>query len=467
MRALAPLLRFLRRRNVLPLLFVGLLLGLGLWALLDKEINLGFGDNRWRRGQSDSFLGLRLGLDLKGGTRLVYQANAPNVSEDDIEGVIDSIERRINAYGVTEPVIQRLGGDKVQVQLPGIRDVEEAKRLIGRPAILDFRECQGDASACLTAASNNLYGPELEQSGLNARWVPALARNSQGDSVHLTGKFLRRRSQVVAHTNTGLPQVTFEFNAEGGRMFEEVTQRNINRPLGIFLDGQLVSAPTVQAVIAESGVITGLSFEEARILSIQLNAGALPVPLVLIREETVDATLGEDSLDKSVVAGIIGLSMVLGFMVFNYRAPGILAGAALAIYTVIVLAVFKTIPVTLTLAGIAAFVLSVGMAVDANILIFERTKEELRAGKSLNAAIEAGFDRAWPSIRDSNVSTFITSGILFWFGERLGETVITGFSLTLFIGVAVSMFTAIFVTRRLLRVFVSSRFGRNLTLFRT
>ena len=439
MRVIGPLLRFLRRRHILPLMFIALLLGLGVWALADKEINLG----NWDRGNSDTVFGLRLGLDLKGGARLVYQADVPDVTDEDLEGVIDSIERRVNAFGVSEPVIQQLGDDKVQVQLAGIDDVEEAKRLIGRTAFLDFRELDAEGN-----------------------FIPALARNRQGDEEHLTGRSLKRNAQVVANTQSGLPQVAFEFESGGGDMFEQITRRNLGKPLGIFLDGQEVSSPIVQGIISSSGVITGLSFKESRLLSIQLNAGALPVPLKLIREETVDATLGKDSLNKSVIAGIVGLVAVLAFMVLNYRSPGILASSTMLIYIIIVLAIFKTIPVTLTLAGLAAFILSIGMAVDANILIFERTKEELRAGKSPTAAIESGFDRAWPSIRDSNISTFITSGILFWFGDRLGETVITGFALTLSIGVAVSMFTAIFITRRFLRILVTSRLGSHLILFR-
>ena len=439
-----PAWRFLRRPNAARSLIIVVLVFVSVWALVDKEITLG----DWKRGSSDTVLGLRLGLDLKGGTRLLYEAEPPpgssSVSDADMEGVIDSIERRVNAFGVAEPIIQRIGGNKVQVQLPGIKDVEEAKRLIGRPANLEFHELNPEGT-----------------------FAPALARDSQGNEIPLTGRFLKRNSTVVADPQTGLPQVAFEFTNEGGDMFRQITRRNRGRPLGIVVDGEVISAPTVQAEIGTNGVITGLSLDDAQILSIQLNSGALPLLLNLVRESTVDATLGQDSVDKSLLAGAIGLAMVLGFMIAIYRIPGFLAGAALVVYTLIVLAIFKTIPVTLTLAGVAGFILSIGMAVDANILIFERTKEERRAGKSLVAAIEAGFDRAWPSIRDSNISTFITCAILFWFGDRLGESVITGFAVTLFIGVAVSMFSAIFVTRTFMRLLSRSRLRNYVALFRT
>lgn len=239
-------------------------------------------------------------------------------------------------------------------------------------------------------------------------------------------------------------------------MFEQITRRLIQKPLGIFLDGQLVSAPTVQSVISQTGTITGLSHSEGRLLAIQLNAGALPVSISVVREQDVSATLGQESLDKSYLAAAIGLGLVMLFMVLYYRMPGLVAVASLIVYTVLVLGMFKLIPVTLTLSGIAAFVISVGMAVDANVIIFERMREELRAGRTLGAAIETGFDRAWTAIRDSNVTTLIVMFILWWFGEQLGEPRIIGFAVTLIIAVLASMFTAIFVTRTFLRLLVNS-----------
>jgi preprotein translocase subunit SecD len=259
--------------------------------------------------------------------------------------------------------------------------------------------------------------------------------------------------------------VAFELDDEGTALFEQLTRRLIGRPLGIFLDNELISAPTVQAVISRNGVITGVRLQEARTLAIQLNAGAVPVPIRIVEERTVDATLGSDSIRKSVVAGEIALLVVALFMVMYYRLPGLVATLALGVYTVTTLAVFMLIPVTLTLAGIAGFILSIGMAVDANILIFERMREELRWGKSVGAGVRAGFDRAWTSIRDSNSSTLITCLLLYWFGQNFGASLITGFALTLAVGVVISLFSAIFVTRGLLTAVMSTRLIHNPTLF--
>jgi preprotein translocase subunit SecD len=276
---------------------------------------------------------------------------------------------------------------------------------------------------------------------------------------------MRPTSQVGFEPTTGQPQVPFEFDNEGARLFEAITQRNIGKPLGIFLDDQALSAPTVQSVIRDRGVITGVGAEEARILSIQLNAGALPVPVTVVQQQDVDATLGSDSVQRSILAGEVGLSVVILFMILYYRLPGMLAGIVLAMYTLLLLAIFKLVPVTLTLPGIAASILSIGMAVDANILIFERMKEELRDGRSLRAAIEAGFGRAWSSIRDANISTLITCLVLYWFGSNFGAPLIQGFALTLAIGVFLSMFTAIVVSRSLLRFLVGRRIAQNPALF--
>lgn len=440
--------KMFRRPLTWSFIFVVLIASLAIYLVGVKTFHIG----NWDRGDTDTFLGLRLGLDLKGGTHLVYQAQPPEgreLRDEDIEGIIDSIERRINSFGVTEPIIQRLGTDRVLVQLPGVKDVEEAKSLIGKQAVLDFRQLD----------------PTDTNPNDGVSWIPATARDDQGETVHLNGSYLTRAT-LGANQSSGLPVVQFEFNGEGGRMFEQITRRLRGQPLGIFLDGELISSPTVQAVITNQGEITGVRLSEARQLAIQLNAGALPVPVSIVQERTVDATLGQDSLDKSIIAGGIGLALVLLFMIMNYKLPGAIAGASLIIYTFIALAIFKTVPVTLTLAGIAAFILSIGMAIDANILIFERTKEETRAGKPILSAMEDGFDRAWPSIRDSNMATILSSAILFWFGQRLGESVITGFALTLFIGVVVSMLTAIFITRTFLRLLLNSRLSRNSALFR-
>lgn len=391
--------------------------------------------------------GAKLGLDLQGGTQLTLQADLSQLpagvtADQAMQGVLNIISRRVNAYGVAEPEIQQLGTDRVVVQLPGLKDTEEAKKLIGQTAKLEFKE--QDASG---------------------NWVPATGQLS-GQTVPLTGTYLvPGRQQVTFQSRAGLPDVAFEFNSDGATLFGQITQRLVGKPLGIFLDGQEISAPTVQAVLTNSGVITGLSLDNARLLALQLNAGALPVPVSIQSESTVDATLGADSVHKSVVAGELAMLVVIAFMLLYYRLPGLAASGALIVYALVTLSMFKLIPVTLTLAGIAGFILSVGMAVDANILIFERMKEELRSGKTIAAAIRAGEDRAWPSIRDSNISTLITCTVLYFFGQQFGATIIMGFALVLAIGVVVSLFSAIFVTRTFLELLLVQSWAHSARLF--
>jgi preprotein translocase subunit SecD len=390
--------------------------------------------------------GAKLGLDLQGGTQLTLQADLSQIPADQqstsMQGVLNVIGRRVNAYGVAEPEIQLLGADRIIVQLPGLKDTEEAKKLIGQTAKLEFK--QQDATG---------------------NWVPATGQLN-GQTVALTGAYLvPGRQQVTFQSRAGLPDVAFEFNSDGAALFGQITQRLINKPLGIFLDGQEISAPTVQAVLTNNGVITGLSLDNARLLALQLNAGALPVPVSIQSENTVDATLGADSVHKSVVAGELAMLVVIAFMLMYYRLPGLAASGALVVYALVTLSVFKLIPVTLTLAGIAGFILSVGMAVDANILIFERMKEELRSGKTIAAAIRAGEDRAWPSIRDSNISTLITCTVLYFFGQQFGATIIMGFALVLAIGVVISLFSAIFVTRTFLEILLSQTWAHSPRLF--
>ena len=274
-----------------------------------------------------------------------------------------------------------------------------------------------------------------------------------GQTIALTGAYLiPGRQQVTFASRAGLPDVAFEFNSDGAQLFGQITQRLVQKPLGIFLDGQEISAPTVQAVLTNNGIITGLSLEQARLLALQLNAGALPVPVSIQSETTVDATLGADSVHKSIVAGELALIVVVAFMLLYYRLPGLAASGALLVYALVTLSIFKLIPVTLTLASIAGFILSVGMAVDANILIFA-------------AAIRAGEDRAWPSIRDSNTSTLITCAVLYFFGQQFGATIIMGFALVLGIGVVVSLFSAIFVTRTFLELLLSQSWAHSPRLF--
>ncbi|MBM3117985.1 MAG: protein translocase subunit SecD [Chloroflexi bacterium] len=424
--------RKLRKGNAPLLIFILILFGFGLWAVLPVDSE--------RLGRQ----GLTLGLDLRGGSYLVYEADLsakdPSQSDDDaLEGVLGKIERRVNAYGVTEPIIQRQGHNRILVQLPGVKDIDEAVRLIGQTAELDFREIKLDEAG----------KPVLDEEG-KEQWIKATGTGSDGKERELTGKYLKPNAQVVLEPQTNKPEVAFEWNEEGAILFEQITKRNLQKPLGIFLDNQLISAPTVQAVIKDRGVITGLNIDEARTLAIQLNSGSLDVPLKIIQEQDVDATLGADSLRKSLIAGAVGMVLLVLFMILYYRMSGFVAVCALAVYGALLLAIFKLVPITLTLPGIAALLLSLGMAVDANVLIFERMKEELRSGRTLGAAVETGFNRAWPAIRDSNITTFIACIVLFWFGGAMGAFMVRGFALTLFIGVAMSMFSAIIVTRTFL-----------------
>jgi len=383
-------------------------------------------------------LPFRLGLDLQGGTHLIYQADLSGIEEkerqDSMEGIRDVIERRVNLFGVTEPLVQI---NKVKdsyrliVELPGVKDIRQAISMIGETPYLEFKE---------------------------ERSQEELENLSEGEdpfkSTKLTGRYLKR-ARLEFDQNTYEPYVALEFNDEGAGLFADITKRNIGKRVAIYLDGTPISIPVVQEEISggRAQISGDFTLDEAKKLVQRLNAGALPVPITLISQQSVGASLGEISLNKSLRAALIGLIAVALFMIFYYRLPGILAVVALVIYTIVILAIFKLIPVTLTLAGIAGFILSVGMAVDANVLIFERMKEERKAGKSWGGSIGDGFKRAWPSIRDGNISTLITAIILFYFGTSM----IKGFALTLFIGVLTSMFTAIIVTRTFLKLFYAHR----------
>jgi preprotein translocase subunit SecD len=424
----------LAKRNIYLLIFILALFVFCLWSVVPLDRNV-FGRK-----------GLRLGLDLAGGSEVVYSANLsmkdPSLTDAEaLASVKATIERRVNAYGITEPtiqIVQNAQGSFILVQLPGVKNPDEVLQLIGQVAQLDFREQVVNATG-------------------NTTWVIAKAVGSNGTEEELTGAYFKPNASVVLNPNNNEPEVAFEWNAEGAVLFQQITTRNLNKPLGIFLDNELISAPTVQAVIEAKGVITGLSLEKAKTLAIQLNSGALSVPLTIVERSDIGPTLGADSLRKSMLAAEIGIAALVLFMLLYYRLPGFIACLALGIYGVVILAIFKLIPVTLTLPGIAGFIVSFGMAVDANVLIFERTKEELRAGRSLSAAIEAGFNRAWTAIRDSNITTFIACAVLYWMGGSLGALMVRGFAITLFIGVAMSMFSAITITRTFLRFIPKSR----------
>jgi preprotein translocase subunit SecD len=381
---------------------------------------------------------LKLGLDLQGGTSLVYEADLKNIPSGDqadaMNSARDVIERRVNAFGVSEPVVQVSGNNRIIIELPGVKDINEAKNLIGQTPFLEFRtenpspNATPDSSGKVSLDANSLYVP-----------------------TGLTGKQFKRAT-LEFDQRTGAPQITLQFDAEGTKLFADITRNNLQKTVAIFLDGQILSAPTVQSEITTGqAVITGqFNVKEAKDLVTRLNSGALPVPIHLLSQQDVGATLGLASVHRSIEAGLIGFAIVALFMIIYYRLPGLLAVLALSVYTILSLAIFKIFGITLTLAGIAGFILSIGMAVDANILIFERMKEELRRGKTLQQSVEDGFNRAWLSVRDSNFSSLITTFILAYFGS----SIVRGFAITLALGIIVSMFTAITVTRTFLRLLV-------------
>lgn len=400
-----------------------------------------------------------LGLDLAGGTELMYTADTSSVSSGDVEGAMgalrDVIERRVNLFGVSEPVVQvERGGAfgqgeyQLRVELPGITNVEEAVRRIGETPSLEFRTIDPAQLLSLeTSTSSDTNGTSTEETSLNDMFV----------STGLTGRYLDR-AELIFDQTMGSPLISLHFNAEGEVIFANITGQNIGQPIAIFLDNEMISSPIVQEQIT-GGVaqITGqFTIEEARTLVRNLNYGALPLPISLSSTQSIGPALGADAVETGIYAGLLGLAVLSLFLIVWYRVPGIIAVLALGMYVLLSLAVFKFIPVTLTAAGIAGFILSVGMAVDANILIFERTKEELKKGKSLSMAIVEGFNRAWLSIRDSNISSIITALVLFW----LGTSAVKGFALTLGIGVLISMFTAITVSRTLLLAIAPREIGK-------
>ncbi len=421
---------------------------------------------------------IHLGLDLQGGSHLVYQADFKDIKPADqadaLASVRDTIERRVNSFGVSEPLVQAAGTDRIIVELPGIKDINQAIAQIGQTPLLEFRV-------------QNPHPPTGTTTDISQVWLP----------TGLSGKQLSKAT-VDFQNGQGIQSevvVRLQFNGEGTKLFSDITTANVGKQVAILLDGQIISAPTVQTPITDGVAIISGNFttDSVKALATRLNSGALPVPIHLISQQNVRATLGKESIQKSLTAGLLGVILIALFMIMYYRFPGFLAVCALIIYALVSLAIFKigisftalvlvglffflglTVnskfgilallsyiilifanglsPVTLTLAGIAGFILSIGMAVDANILIFERVKEEIRAGKDIVRAVDDGFSRAWLSIRDSNVSSLITTAILYIFGTPS----IKGFAVTLGIGILISMFTAITVTRTFLKLFVGN-----------
>lgn len=495
-----------------------------------------------------SKLNVKLGLDLQGGSHLEYKADVSGIDSskigDAMQGVQDVIEKRVNAFGVGEPIVyttQNKDDHRVVVELPGVKDIEQAKQQIKETPLLEFKEegvdpqvqqmfdqlnagAKPKAQALLDqikkganfedlAKQNSedpgskdkggdlgffkkgdmvpefdkvlfegnlkpgdVY-PDLVETQFGFHIIKFIESRGEGDSleVHaehiliakkdpnnypqykykstgLTGKNLKSASVVFQNQGLGEPQISLQFDDEGTKLFADLTKNNLGKTIAIFLDGSVISAPTVQSEITNGqAVITGkFTLQEAKDLAQKLNTGALPVPLTLVGQQTVEASLGMDSLKKSLIAGVIGLGAVVVFMLFFYRFLGLVSSLALLIYAALMVTIFKISGITLTLSGIAGFVLSIGMAVDANILIFERTKEEIRGGRTIPNSLEEGFKRAWTSIRDGNVSSLLTAGILY----LMGTGFVKGFAASLFIGVVVSMFTAVVITRTMLRFII-------------
>lgn len=419
---LLPMLK--RRVAALFILCIGA--GLGYFVLWSQQSD-------WRP--------FRLGLDLSGGTQLVYRAKLDAISQSDVTDSLaalrDTIERRVNLFGVSEPIVQiqhssALAEEKEErllIELPGVTDTQKAIELIGQTPVLEFRMMREGADQFATASST--VDEIFEVASITGKDLTSAQLEFQGGAGMLNE-----------------PTVVLHFNSAGTKLFAQLTRDNVGRIFGIFLDGVAISTPVIRESIPDGTAVISGNFtpEAAKELARNLNYGALPVPIELVSTQTVAGTLGQKAVEDGIMAGLWGVAAVILFMIFWYRLPGIIAALALLLYIVVNLALFILIPVTLTAAGIAAFILSIGMAVDANVLIFERIKEELRSGKTTTDAIHDGFARAWLSIRDSNISSMITAVILFWFGTSL----IKGFALVFGLGVLVSMLTAITVSRTFL-----------------
>ncbi len=506
----------MRTRDKITLAIVAILMTLALMTLFWPAF-----------GESIDREEIKLGLDLEGGAHLVYEADFDKLpegqdAEEAFEGVINVIEKRVNAFGVSEPVIRKMGDNRLMVQIPGIDDIEEAKSLIGKTVLINFKEFKPyDPSSKSIAAAviNSETSTEPINEGTPAETVKSGTPALQVlDEDYHSGYFAMRMdedgiqdlaevtldeiiegenvwvavpaSAIIENENLELTSqhfsggvghyldavgnkiVTFDWNSTGEKLSEQITTRLLNEgygtvenKLGIFLGDEYISAPQVKAVIKKSGEISGMSKGEASRLISLLNAGRIDVPLYTIEEHDVDPSLGDDFIDWSLQAGIIGLILVIMFLIAYYRLSGILAGVALLIYTALVMSVYQIWPITLTLSGIAGFILSIGMAVDANILIFERMKEEIRRGHTIRASVEIGFNRAWSAIRDSNISTLITCAILIIMGNYLAVPSVEGFAWTLAIGVAISMFSAIIITRTFLRFLGTTPLANQRSLF--
>jgi preprotein translocase subunit SecD len=399
----------------------------------------------------------RLGLDLQGGLQVLLEADlpegSPQVNADDMETARQIVENRTNALGVSENVIQLAGENRIVGEFPGAEDTDAILDIIQQTGLLEFVDTGDVRPEEGTVLQTDYSASSTNETTPAATPAPADVNGTESQTVYhtiMTGRDLR--SVNVGVDATGQPAIDFVLSPEGSTVFAQHTSTNIGKILTITLDKRVVSAPGIEGAIPDGqGQISGsFTAESANALAVQLRYGSLPIPLKVVETRIIGPTLGEDSLQKSLMAGLIGMIIVILFMVIYYRLPGIVAAIAILFYAVIAFAIFKYFHFTLTLPGIAGFLLSTGAALDANILIFERLKEELRNGRNIIQAVDQGWTRAWSSIRDSNLATIITSLILYWFGSTFGATIVKGFSLTLALGVAISLFTAIYVTRTLL-----------------
>jgi len=403
----------------------------------------------------------RLGLDLQGGTHLVYEADLSNIGKKEYSSVMaglrDIIERRVNLFGVQEPVVQTQrssGHYRLIVDLAGIKDPAKAIKMIGQTPLLEFKEERPKTETQqILNKIKEIKGKTPEEIKKVKNWQVAL-KDPYFKSTSLTGQYLKK-ARLGFDQNTGNPMILLQYNKEGAKIFKELSKKNIGKILAIYIDGKPISTPKIQEEIPNGKAqITGnFTINSAKKLVRNLNAGALPVPIKLISQQSIGPSLGAISLSKSLKAGIWGFLAVILFMIIFYRFPGFLASLSLIIYVVLILALFKILHITLSLAGIGGFILSIGMAVDANVLIFSRMREEMKEKKDFNISLEEGFRRSWPSIRDGNATTLIIALILFYFGTSF----IKGFALTLSTGILVSVFSAVFITQNFLRLFVKTR----------
>ncbi len=446
-----------RNRDIYSLLFIVVLTGLAIW--------INFAPN-------NSFLGrdvsTRLGLDLQGGIQVLLRAQQ-EVSREEMQTAAGVIERRVNALGVGETVVQLSGNDRIIVELPGVANPEQAVETLRGTGRLEFIDSQGQflpsGQTVRTSGSPDPPALQATEAVTPTQEVTGPVYQSITDGRDLDTSAVQ---PAFSQGATGLnePAVAFAFTGDSARQLAQFTAQNVGQPMCIVLDNVVVSCPVINSALSDgSGVITTNSTEDRDRIYNQLKFGALPVALEVETSRTVSATLGADSVQASLFAGIVGLTVVALFMLIFYRLPGLLAVLALLIYTALSFALYRLIPITLTLAGIAGFILSIGLAVDANVLIFARLKEELRRKRDLRTAVESGFVESWPAIRDSSVSTLITSIILFMFGNSFGVSIIKGFALTLGLGILLSLFTAVLVTRTFLRLIVPLEFARNPWLF--